>query len=312
MGPERQVVLGISDRTITWADEVEYETRNRTKIFAFPFSPTNPTNIVALGSGDIDTHAAIAERTHQQALETGVSDVGEMARLYAAHFAYLRRERAETLHLAPLGLTLDTFLERQRTMLPSLVLDLEQRLQDVELGVEAIIAGVDAAGAPHIYSVGGFKAGRENAEPICHDHSGFCAVGSGANQFEMQLMFSGYDWAFPFREALLLTCLAKKQAEMSPGVGRVTDMFIIQDKTGFSPFVPEFVEAVEEYHGEFEKAVNAQRAVILERMRQDKRIFWEEDQAGSGPPDPKPPDSPPADAPEEKTGVSPTDPVSNG
>jgi hypothetical protein len=201
--------------------------------------------------------------------------------------------------LTAVAVTLPHQQKVQRTMLPREVAYIRECLQSEPLGVETIIAGVDSGDPPltHIYSVGGFTDTaeglmRETSAPVCHDGSGFYAIGSGASQFEMQFMFLGYDRAWPFMDALLLTCLAKRQAERSPGVGRTTDLLAIRGKGGLYNFPRHAVEAVERYCEEFEREVNTQRSKTLEKMTQNVRFIWEEQAASA-------------------TGVSPDDPVSN-
>jgi hypothetical protein len=229
------VLLGISDRMLTWSEEIEYETEKRTKIFPFPERdvPPDQAKIVALGAGNYDSHAAIAERTHQAARAKGITDVGKIARLYAANYARLKRERAERLYLAPIGLDMRSFIAKQRVMLPSEVSRLSECLQDVKLKVETIIAGQDSSGL-HIYTV------NDNLEAVRHDHDGYCAVGSGSPQFEMQFMYSGYDGTLPFPNALFLTYIAKKHAEVSPGVGRMTDVLAIRSDGGMTKYSQDF------------------------------------------------------------------------
>lgn len=280
---DQEILLGIADRMVTWGERIESEPTNQTKFFAFSPAPKTPTNIVALASGELDAHADIAERTHQEAMRTGVVDVRQMARLYSENFACLRRERAEGLYLHPLGLDMESFIASQRTMQPREVAHIRECLQNEYLNVETIIAGVDAGG-PHIYSVGGFRQAadgimRQASEAACHDSSGFRAVGVGADQFEMQFQLLGYDRAWPLMDALLLTNMAKKQAEKAPGVGAVTDMFIIRGETGLHTFPPEAVEGVERYRAEYEREVTAQRLRIIEAMRQKVKIVWETEQA---------------------------------
>jgi hypothetical protein len=283
-GPQRIALIGISDRMVTWNDAIEYETWNRTKVFDLTISSpergsTHP-KIVAMGAGDIDAFVVVAERTREEATQNGITDVAEMARLFGKHFGDFRKERAEGLHLAPLGLTMQSFTENQRGMLPRLVLDLEERLQSVKLGVAAIIAGVDSSPMPHMYVVGRhvlIEDGslRESAEPVCQDHTGFCAVGSGAELFEIQLMLRRYDWSCPLADAILLTYAAKKQAESAVGVGQLaTDMLSFMDGAGqVYPDSSPFVQAVKEHHQRFEKTVAARLKTAVNKMKEDTRII---------------------------------------
>ncbi len=64
-------------------------------------------------------------------------------------------------------------------------------------------------------------------EIACYDSVGFAAIGYGRRHAESQFMFARYTSAARPTDAILLTYVAKKRAEVAPGVGMATDMFII-------------------------------------------------------------------------------------
>jgi hypothetical protein len=260
-GEPEEVLLGVSDRMIT-AGGTEFET-HLTKIFVFASA-----KIVALGAGDWSFIEAIATETEREVVRSQITDVQQVARLYGQNYARLRRRFAENLHLAPIGLDLDTFLERQRTMAPSLVSDLEARLQDVELGVNAIVAGVDASG-PHIYSVGDakFVGGqvRESCHERCHDSTGFYAVGAGRDPFDKELMALRYSRVWPWPEALLLTYSAKKKAEASTGVGGVTDLFCMDGE--MLRFTSDTLQTLDQYYEELRQTALQKITELAGRIR---------------------------------------------
>jgi hypothetical protein len=272
----QEILLSIGDRMLTWGGAVESETRNQTKFFAFPTAPGAPTKIVALASGDINTHAAIAERTHQEMLRAGITSVPEVARLYSDNFGLLRRKRAESRYLHPLSLDFESFIASQRRMHPSEVARISECLQHESLGVEVIITGVDSGGL-HIYSVGAWREDaygvlRETSEATCYNASGFHAIGGGAEQFQMQFALMGYDRAWPLLEAILLASMAKKRAEAAPGVGKVTDLIAIRGDIGLHQFGREAVETIEQFGERFEREVNGLRLRTVEAMRQRVKI----------------------------------------
>ena len=262
MAGTQQMLLGISDRMLTSGD-IEFET-GQTKVFGF--SP----NIFAQFAGDSDAHFAVATETHLAVLKNGISSVGEVARLYAQNALSLRRRRAEGIHLAPLGLDTETFISRQQELLPELALSLAERLENEVLGLEAIIAGVDASG-PHIYSVGGPPGLEEHHQAVCRDMPGFWAIGSGARQFETMFMYQRYYRFCPFLDALLLMYSAKRRAEVSPGVGSATDVLVLGgDSCGF--LSPTAIAALEEHHRTFEEAIAKEMARTVEGLANDARI----------------------------------------
>src|SRR5260370_24880857 len=113
--PQRtqEVIIGISDRMITWNEELEFETVNQTKIRAFA-----PAKAVVLTSGSSTNGFSAYLETHKVVLETGITNVGEIAKLYAQNLVSLTKKRAERLYLAPLGLTSKSFIKHQQEMQP--------------------------------------------------------------------------------------------------------------------------------------------------------------------------------------------------
>ena len=170
------VLLGISDRMLTSGD-IEFES-GQSKIYVF-----DPANTVALVSGNYDAHFEIAIETHRQVRSDHVTDVGQIAELYAKNLLAYRTKRASRLLLAPLGLDVDSFISRQQEMDSDIVQEIVYKMlgEESDIGIDTIIAGIDSTGA-HIYRV------TDPGEASCCDGSGFVAVGSGSRQFETQFM----------------------------------------------------------------------------------------------------------------------------
>ena len=90
--------------------------------------------------------------------------------------------------------------------------------------VETIFVGRDEHGA-HIYTV-------EDEAVRCHDSVGFAAIGIGYWHSNSQFMLAGHNYEATFEDTLLLTYIAKKRAEVAPGVGKGTDMFMVGPDLG--------------------------------------------------------------------------------
>jgi len=212
------MVVGASDRMLTVDDSAEYEPPTSKIFFLTP-------RAVALIAGDTSSQFTIAIGAQKEIVDRPATDIKDIAAIYAKHFAAHRLKEAEALILAPLGLTGDTFLKRQKTMAPDIVRDITYKLLAYELDAEAIIAGMDQAGA-HIYTI------RDPGLETCQDRVGFAAIGIGGPHAESQFMFAKYSpftWYMPW--TLFLTYFAKKRAEVAPGVGQETDMFFIESGT---------------------------------------------------------------------------------
>ncbi len=216
-------ILGASDRMRT-AGDVEFEPES-SKIYAI-------TNSIALMiAGDSSLHMALIyglnHWTTQRIKEkpTEWIPVSELAQKYHALYLEEKSRRAEARVLGPLGLTLDTFIQRQNQMAPSFISDLTREILNFEMPpIEAIVTGLDMSGA-HVYVV-------TNSEVTCRDDVGFAAIGVGYWHANSQFMFAGHHRAAPLPETLLLTYAAKRRAEVAPGVGVGTDMITIGPQVG--------------------------------------------------------------------------------
>ena len=260
--PGNPGTMTISDSMLTSGD-IEFET-GQSKLY-----PLNQNKAIALVSGSIDLHMKIVDETFKEGVEQGITEVSLLAELFSKNFICLRRKIAESVHLAPLGLTLDTFISRHKQLNSDVAHQLATALLNERLSLESIVAGVDSNGLPHIYSIG------DPGTLESHDGIGFYAIGSGARQFESLFMSERYDRTWPEYASMLLMYTAKKRAEVSPGVGGQTDMFIL-DKDGLHIVGDEEMQALEDYYQESLKANIETQNKILERMTKDPRIIGEE------------------------------------
>lgn len=151
-----------------------------------------------------------------------VKDVVDM---YIACRNSLKLKRAEASLLAPLGLDRDSFFLKQKLLNDDLANQLSRELINFQIpGVSVIFAGVDESG-PHIYSI-------EDDYVQCHDTIGFASIGSGSRHAESQFMLARHSGNSIIPEVLFLTYIAKKRAEIAPGVGAETDMYMIGSELG--------------------------------------------------------------------------------
>jgi hypothetical protein len=198
-------------------------------------------SIVILISGDISLQTEILNRVHDEvearndhpANPLAVSDLAD---LYVEQFTKVRKKRAENAILAPLGFTYANLSESMATQLAS-------ELWNFELPrVSAIVAGHDSTGG-HLWLIdqGAFR----HLEAICCDGSGHVSIGIGHNHAQSQMLFARHTRHKPFAETLFLTYLAKKRAEVAPGVGSGTDMFALRGIDRTQMFGPDTTEQLE-------------------------------------------------------------------
>lgn len=220
---DNSMLIGASDRMVTSGD-IQFEPQ-RTKIISLTSS------IVVMTAGDVaiqtealqEVSAVIEQRVRDEPQNWWM--VRDVAFLYRDAYNRARLRRAENKVLAPLGLNSETFLLRQQQIEPGLLRQLAVDLKNFYApSASAIFAGVDYNG-PHIYDA-------LNSDITCRDLIGFSAIGAGDWHANSQFMFAGHTRTKPFPETLLLTYAAKKHAEVAPGVGEATDMFLIGPNLG--------------------------------------------------------------------------------
>lgn len=218
------MIFAASDRMLSTTD-IAYEPENR-KICNFT------TAIVALWSGDASVQAEVLSAAQRDVdaiiAQTPPPDwfyVKEVVDLYVAHWNAVKRKRAEAALLAPLGLNMESFLDRQRSMDAGLVERLSTSLVGYMLPhTSCIIAGIDHTG-PHLWTI-------HDGAVACLDQQAFAAIGAGVWHANSQMMQGKHSRTRTASETLVLTHLAKKRAEVSPSVGEATDILMLGPQLG--------------------------------------------------------------------------------
>lgn len=233
-------VLGASDRRVTYGD-IEYDPPT-TKVLwvSKSIALMSSANDSALQSEifrevQMDVHKRIEKEPENW---WKVKDVAE---LYAHHRNIAKAKRAEMEILSPIGLTRETLIEN-RANLGDEFMALTRQMQNFQLPyLGTIVAGVDNEGGAHIYVVESGENRSPDVSISCYDGLGFASIGSGAWHANSQFMLARHAWHLPFPQTLGLIYLAKKRAEIAPGVGSETDMFKIGSALGTSINIGEHV-----------------------------------------------------------------------
>ena len=241
------MVFGASDRMITTGD-IQFEPE-QAKIWQLT------TSIAAMVAGDIAIQSEVAHLVRariasQIEAKPPALKVSDVANMWADAYIKIRSRQAERLILAPLGLNHDTFIARNQELAPGLANKVAQELLEFRIaGVDTIIAGLDTDG-PHIYVV-------SDDDVQCRDKIGFAAIGIGFWHAESLFMFNGHTPNRELPETLLRVYSAKKRAQVAPGVGSDTDMFMIGPKIGtYIPFATDPVDRLEQIYQSAEKGHN--------------------------------------------------------
>jgi hypothetical protein len=218
-------VIGASDRLITYGD-IKYEP-DMTKVINI----SRYINAMIAGDDPVQTeiyYNVISVVNSKYTAEPNyVWPVKEVADLWSYFFIQYRRKVIQNEVLSLKGLNWETYISRQKEMIPEFLNDVETevtRAEGVLPTIETIICGVDHTGV-HIYTV-------HNERVTPHDKTGFAAIGSGHWQANSHFMAGKHTPYSPFAKALIMTYSAKKRAEISPHIGGITDMFCIDATIG--------------------------------------------------------------------------------
>jgi hypothetical protein len=258
------------------------------------------TSIAAMTAGDsafqaemmIELKALVFKR-----VETDPNtwwSVQDVVDTYISIYNKKRRHRINDTVLSPFGLDDISFIARQSQMSEYFVRNISNQITNFEMPeVATIITGIDDGG-PHIYQLYG-------GEASCSDSVAFACIGSGARHANSQFMAVGHHRELSFTATLILTFVAKKRAEVAPGVGKQTDMFIAGPTKGSLTYLPPILEMerLEAFFkglqkGEltaFEKAKKEMNKYVAEIVAQRKAA---QQQTQASPPAKEEPPAPPA------------------
>ena len=161
-----------------------------------------------------------------RATRTAIQDsprISEIAEAVENNFGTMRKKRVEDLYFKPRGLTIQGFIQAQRVMNANVVLCLDRQIETTKLNVNILIIGVDMDGA-HIFQV--VDPGRAE----CFDKLGFHAIGSGLPHAISAFIGYNYTPQVSLKRAVYVIFEAKKGAEKAPGVGKATDIGIVENQ----------------------------------------------------------------------------------
>jgi hypothetical protein len=294
------IIFGAADRMKTGGD-VEFEPRKHelsdnarlswvsgSKIFR----PT--TSLAAMTAGDASLQIEIHTEVFS-ALQARITNepsnwwkVKEFAELYVRFYDIAKAKRAASAVLVPLGLDSDSFVAKQTTMHPDFVKRITDDLTYFKMPrVQTLFLGVDAEGS-HIYIVDNLNQ-MYSCDVRSQDTIGFAAIGSGARHATSQFMLVGHHRAVPSSETLFLTYLAKKRAEVAPGVGKETDMIAVGPGLGQSAVVHrDVINGIDSIYKSYRASeARIMKAAFRKAEQFEKNLLGKQGPQGS-PPQPPP------------------------
>ncbi|HEY8864710.1 MAG TPA: hypothetical protein VIO37_11135 [Candidatus Dormibacteraeota bacterium] len=246
-----RAVVVASDRMVTWAQLTQFEHR-------VPKFHLMAPAVVGLSAGD----ALVGTRLIEEALPTAAkaTSVAEIAESLANSYAAIRISSAEADILRPRGLTMDSYYQMHQSMMVNVVGMLDQQLLGYDLGVELLLAGVDAAGG-HLHTIHN-PAGRY----LTHDVIGAAAVGSGALHAVQSMIEFRHFGEEALMDTIFRVYAAKRRAEVAPGVGNETDMLYV-DSDGMHRLGEETLSQLGDLYREFVTAADKGLGAKLKSLK---------------------------------------------
>ena len=213
----------------------------------------------ALTAGDALAQTDLLRDVSAAITELSGPSVREVAAVVADTFARHRQTLAEKLVLQRVGLDFAAFLEQQQNLLSDLTAELWTAYQEIQLGVQLLVVGVDSTGA-HLYLIS------DPGIAECFDSIGYAAIGSGLPHAEGFLTQADYSPQISLSKGTWLAYVAKRQSERAPGVGsRFTDILTITSEDAAGNFLS--ASAIQElerlYEGYSSDLAEADRVIDL-------------------------------------------------
>jgi hypothetical protein len=234
-------IVGASDRMLT-AGDVQFEP-------SVPKLRFWTNSIAGMVAGDANIQTEIGEEVNRvvnERIDANPNEwlkVKDVASIYKQECDKILGAMAERRILTPFGITRSEFLTRQKDFSADFVKDIAQELLNFEApSVETIIAGVDRAG-PHIYTV-------DANSMQSHLTVGFAAIGAGRDHANSQMMAFNHTFRHSLADTLRAVLFSKKRAEIAPGVGPDTDMFVVTGLGGLSLLRDDVQDELEKRYAE--------------------------------------------------------------
>ena len=230
-----------SDRMVTWGNvEFEHETPKISFV-------TERAAILMAGDALRGSKIVREIKASIQAAPT----IDQIVQQTTQHYARLRDEQVEIDQFRSRGLTRERFYKGESPLLTGQsFFGIDQYVMNFNYGVELLIAGVDETGS-HLYAVGHPAGNSHNMAQI-----GYHAIGSGGAQAIQSMIGFSHANFRSLSETVFAVYASKRRAEVAPGVGKDTDLAIIE-AGGTRRLDKEALAKLEEIYQSYLKPVGA-------------------------------------------------------
>jgi hypothetical protein len=207
-------VVTVSDRMISTGDMTLTFEPDQSK--AIPITPY----ALVLTSGTMHEPDLIEDARQRLRGKERVREIGDILK---GVYQEIRQTRIEDEILRPLAgiASFSEYHQKQAGLHEALVFDLNSRIQNFEVGLVLILAGVDERG--HVLVIG------DPGTWTSWDAVGHAFAGMGNRHADSVFAWYKYTQSFNLNEALYIAFEAKTRAEAAGGVGRATDIHIINE-----------------------------------------------------------------------------------
>jgi len=255
-----------ADRMVTYGGFIEFEHTVPKMAYTSPFT-------VALIAGDTLLGTRLAQGVAAEFSGTAPR-VDEIAERVAERYVDTRNAELENQILALRGLTKDEFYARHASLNVQVTMLLDQAMAQYNLGIELLVAGVDAAGA-HVYSI--HNPGRPARQ---HDVIGYAAIGAGGIHALQAMIGFRHSPSAGLRETVFRAYAAKRRAEAAPGVGLDTDMAVVS-ASGVRFLGASALQGLATLYENYGKVAEAAQAEGLSRLSLEENGSGHDDESGS-------------------------------
>lgn len=215
---KKQIVLA-ADKMISLGFPMayEYETDDVYKIYELT------DKSVALIAGNAQFAYEIIDNVKKKLSIGTFASIKDIAELVRKEYQAFRLKIISQQVLEPRNMTIGDYYNKQNSLHPGVVQEIEKRLTEDNIGVEIIIAGYDTDEA-HLYSI--YNPGIM----IDNNAVGYVAIGIGAPHATYSLIDSEYNRNKTVEEVKELVKTAKKRSEKAPGVGTQTTIRVLPER----------------------------------------------------------------------------------
>jgi hypothetical protein len=180
----------------------------------------------------------------------GAPTVRGVAESVSNRYVELRRQQIDSDIFHPRGIDIQQFYGGlQQRLLGPLAGALDGQVAEFNYGVELLVAGTDDSGS-HLYSV--LNPG---GQPNDFHQIGFHAIGSGMLHALQSIIGFGHTGKRPLYDSLFTVYVAKRRAEVAPGVGKDTDIGIITE-SGITWLTEAHLKNLEKIYNDYQRPVS--------------------------------------------------------